>query len=236
MISLICLILQLVVRILVMSRARATIIYVMVNFNRLLKPTVAAFVLATGYFQPFGVSDAAFAQEAGNVSAAEDGESVVPPQDLASLMQALADADPAQAGRVAGQIRHVWDASGSASADYLLRRTRDAIDAENMQAAVEHATALVDHAPEFAQGWAERARAFYALDLYGPALSDLEQVLALNPKHFDAIMGLALMLDEMGKPIDAYEAYLQVKAIHPHQAGLTEALQRLQPLARGQEL
>ncbi|MFY0617943.1 MAG: hypothetical protein JXQ88_10750 [Shimia sp.] len=151
-------------------------------------------------------------------------------------MQALADADPAQAGRVAGQIRHVWDASGSASADYLLRRTRDAIDAENMQAAVEHATALVDHAPEFAQGWAERARAFYALDLYGPALSDLEQVLALNPKHFDAIMGLALMLDEMGKPIDAYEAYLQVKAIHPHQAGLTEALQRLQPLARGQEL
>ena len=74
------------------------------------------------------------------------------------------------------------------------------------------------------------------MDLYGPALSDLEQVIALNPTHFDAIMGLAVMLDEMGKPEDAYEAYQQVEAIHPYQAGLTEALERLAPLVRGQEL
>ncbi|MBO9479116.1 hypothetical protein J7382_16330 [Shimia sp. R11_0] len=152
------------------------------------------------------------------------------------MLQALASAEPGQAEQLARQIRHIWDASGSASADYLLRRIRRAFETEDMGAALEHATALVDHAPGFAQGWAERARVYYMLDLYGPALGDLEQVLALNPQHFDAIMGLAVMLDEMGKPADAYEAYLQVKAIHPHQAGLTEALQRLEPQARGQEL
>ncbi len=152
------------------------------------------------------------------------------------MMAELRQAEAARAEQLAGQIRRKWDASGSASADFLLRRARKAIDISEMQAALEHATALVDHAPEFAQGWAERARAFYALDMYGPALSDLEQVLAINPEHFDAIMGLAVMLDEMGKPQDAYEAYLQVKAIHPHQAGLTEALERLEPQVRGQEL
>ncbi len=152
------------------------------------------------------------------------------------MMAELRQAEAGRAEQLAGQIRRKWDASGSASADFLLRRTRKAIDISEMQAALEHATALVDHAPEFAQGWAERARAFYALDMYGPALSDLEQVLAINPQHFDAIMGLAVMLDEMGKPQDAYEAYLQVKAIHPHQAGLTEALERLEPQVRGQEL
>ncbi|WP_058240931.1 tetratricopeptide repeat protein [Shimia marina] len=152
------------------------------------------------------------------------------------MLRSLSSVGPDQAGHVAQRIRHVWDASGSATADYLLRRTRKAFEAGDLEAALEHATALVDHAPDFSQGWAERARIYYMSDLYGPALGDLEQVLSLNPQHFDAIMGLAILLEEIGKAKDAYEAYLQVKAIHPHQAGLTEALQRLEPQARGQEL
>jgi tetratricopeptide (TPR) repeat protein len=197
----------------------------MVNLRHLLKPTVAAFVLTVTALQP----SVAVSQE---IDAAE----IAADSDLSRRMAELAVADFARAEQLAGQIRHLWDASGSASADFLLRRTRKAIEVSEMEAAVEHATALVDHAPEFAQGWAERARAYYALDLYGPALSDLEQVIALNPRHFDAVMGLAIMLDEIGKPKDAYEAYQQVQAIHPHQAGLTEALDRLAPLVRGQDL
>jgi tetratricopeptide (TPR) repeat protein len=197
----------------------------MVNLRHLLKPTVAAFVLTVTALQP----SVAVSQE---IDAAE----IAADSDLSRRMAELAVADFARAEQLAGQIRHLWDASGSASADFLLRRTRKAIEVSEMEAAVEHATALVDHAPEFAQGWAERARAYYALDLYGPALSDLEHVIALNPRHFDAVMGLAIMLDEIGKPEDAYEAYQQVQAIHPHQAGLTEALDRLAPLVRGQDL
>lgn len=212
-------------RILGIKDARATLIYVMVNLRRLLKPTVAAFVLCVTVFQ----SPVAISQEI----ASEPGKSATA---LVDLMKELRAAEPARAEQVAGQIRHVWDASGSATADFLLRRTRKAIDISEMEVAVEHATALVDHAPEFAQGWAERARAYYGLELYGPALSDLEQVLAINPQHFDALMGLAVMLDEMGRDADAYEAYAQVKAIHPHQAGLTEAMERLAPKVRGQEL
>ncbi len=197
----------------------------MVNLRHLLKPTVAAFVLCVTAFQP----SVAISQQ-------NDAAEIVADSELSRMMAELAVADAARAEQLAGQIRHLWDASGSPSADFLLRRTRKAIEVSEMEAAVEHATALVDHAPEFAQGWAERARAYYALDLYGPALSDLEQVIALNPTHFDAVMGLAIMLDEIGKPEDAYEAYQQVQAIHPHQAGLTEALERLAPLVRGQDL
>lgn len=197
----------------------------MVNLRHLLKPTVAAFVLCVTAFQPSVA-----------ISQGNDAAEIAADSELSRMMAELAVADAARAEQLAGQIRHLWDASGSASADFLLRRTRKAIEVSEMEAAVEHATALVDHAPEFAQGWAERARAYYALDLYGPALSDLEHVIALNPRHFDAVMGLAIMLDEIGKPEDAYEAYQQVQAIHPHQAGLTEALDRLAPLVRGQDL
>ncbi len=204
----------------------------MVNLPSRLKLIVAAIPIAMGILQPVIAAGPAQAQDAAESAAQQAADT----QDVGALLAALADADPGEADRLAGQIRHIWDASGSASADYLLRRTRKAIEVEDLQAALAHATALTDHAPEFAQGWAERARTFYALDLYGPAISDLEHVLALNPQHFDAIMGLAVMLDQMGKPEDAYEAYLQVKAIHPHQAGLTEALERLEPQVRGKSL
>ena len=63
-----------------------------------------------------------------------------------------------------------------------------------------------------------------------------EQVLALNPQHFEAIMGLAVILDSMDRIQDAYDAYLQVKAIHPNQPGLTDALERLEPLVQGRDL
>lgn len=211
-------------------------IYVMVNLKQLLKLTVAAIVLTMGVFLPSVDGGKLHAQASAEVDPQENTVEFSNSQDVSDMLQALASAEPGQAEQLARQIRHIWDASGSASADYLLRRIRRAFETEDMGAALEHATALVDHAPGFAQGWAERARVYYMLDLYGPALEDLEQVLALNPQHFDAIMGLAVMLDEMGKSADAYEAYLQVKAIHPHQAGLTEALQRLEPQARGQEL
>ncbi len=193
----------------------------MVNLKQLLKPTVAAFVLATGFFHASGAAS----------------QPADPPlSEMATQMQALRDADPAQAAQLANDIRRAWDRSGSATADYLLGRSRKALDAGDFQAALEHLTALVDHAPEFAQGWAERARIYAAMDLFGPAVGDLEHALALNPAHFDAIMGLATLLESMNKPQDAYEAYLQVEAIHPNQAGLPEAMSRLAPFVRGQDL
>ena len=182
-----------------------------------LKPIVAAILILLAFFSEGQAQEADLTDES-------------------ELLEALAQADEAQALRLDRQLQALWSKSGSASADLLLKRGRDALEEDDTRAAIEHLTALTDHAPEFAQGWAERARTFYALDLYGPAISDLEHVLALNPQHFDAIMGLAVMLDQMGRAEDAYEAYLQVKAIHPHQAGLTEALERLAPQVRGKSL
>ncbi|MGR3714701.1 MAG: tetratricopeptide repeat protein [Shimia sp.] len=233
--SLISLILQLVVRILGFADARGILIYVMVNFTHLLKHVVTAFSSAAFVFAAAPVvaqSDDTDAEP--KVEAAD--ESHVAPQDLAGMMAQLRDVDEGAARSIADRIRREWDKSGSASADFLLRRAKKAREAGEYTQAIDHLTALTDHAPEFASGWAERARVFFEMDQYGRAIGDLEHVLALNPAHFDALMGLALMLDEMERPEDAYEAYLQVKAIHPHQAGLTEALQRLEQQVVGRSL
>lgn len=193
----------------------------MVNLSHHLKHAVAAFAVASGLILAAPV----LAQE-----------STPAPQDLAGMMQQLRDAEAGAAESIADRIRREWDKSGSASADFLLRRGETALEEGEYEQAIDHLTALTDHAPDFAAGWALRARTWFEMDQYGRAIGDLEHVIALNPQHFDALMGLAIMLDEMNKPEDAYEAYMQVKAIHPHQAGLSEALERLEREVLGQDI
>ncbi|PSL17115.1 hypothetical protein CLV88_12125 [Shimia abyssi] len=218
-------ILHFVVPILGYDAAQATIPYVMVTLMKYLKPVVTAFMMFFALSQPVVV----YGQEAVPKANPDMG-------GVSGLLEQLRDAEPGAAETYADRLRREWSLSGSASADYLLKRGRDAFEREDLKSAVEHFTAVIDHAPGFAQGWAERARVYYEMDLYGPAIGDLEHVIALNPQHFDAIMGLASILDSMDRPEGAYEAYMQVKAIHPHQPGLTEALARLEPRVRGRDL
>ncbi|WP_353533513.1 tetratricopeptide repeat protein [Cognatishimia sp. WU-CL00825] len=155
---------------------------------------------------------------------------------LADLLTELQTAEPSAAVAIAKEIRLEWEKSGSAAADLLLKRGRDAAETGDFEDAIEHFTALVDHAPDFAEGRVARARAYVEVGLFGPAVADLEQALELNPQHFEAINGLGVILEMIDRPVEAYEAYLLVMAIHPTHPVVTEALQRLEIRAKGQKL
>lgn len=152
------------------------------------------------------------------------------------ILAELQDADPAAAKRLESELRMVWDRSGSAAMDLLLTRGRDALEREDWKVAVEHFTALIDHAPGFAEGWHMRATAFFRLDMLGPALSDLERALALNPDHFEAIGGLAVILEKLGMSEEAYDAYSRVLVLHPHYQKAKDALERLETEVNGRAL
>ena len=157
-------------------------------------------------------------------------------QDMQVLLEALKDAPEAKAKTLARDIRRSWRRSGSATADLLLKRGRDAMRAKKLDLAIEHFTALTDHAPDFAEGWHMRASAYYQSDLYGPAIEDLGRTLALNPHHFDAIQGLGAIFEQIRDYDKAYEAYAQVLAIHPFHDAVTEAMERIEPKVKGPAL
>lgn len=156
--------------------------------------------------------------------------------DESALLAELATAGPDAARRIDRQLQALWTKSGSPSMDLLLKRGRDAMEAENLDAAIEHLTALTDHAPDFAEGWHARASAFYAADLYGPAVADLERALALNPNNYNAIFGLGAIFETFGLTTRAYQAYSRVLAIHPHHDEVGKALERLETEVEGRTL
>ena len=155
---------------------------------------------------------------------------------LDSLFQNLKSAEKSEAQKAAREIELEWSKSGSASANLLFKRGEKALDDENPSEAVEHFTALTDHAPEFSEGWHGRARAFFMLGEYGLALNDLKPTLALNPRHFDAIYGLAAILEQIKKPEEAYDAYKILLDIYPAHEKALEAITRLERSVNGTNL
>lgn len=135
---------------------------------------------------------------------------------LETLLSDLQQADEENAQRIARDIEHEWSISGSPSADLLLKRGTDALEAGEVNKAIEHLTALTDHAPDFAEGWHRRAMAFARAEKLGPALSDLERTLLLEPRHFNALVSLGSLLQEVGYADLAREAYEQALALHPY--------------------
>lgn len=152
------------------------------------------------------------------------------------LLEKLRTAPEGEARRIAKEVKIGWNRSGSAAMDLLLKRGREALEEEDYPKAIEHLTALTDHAPDFAEGFHARAEAYFRSDLYGPALDDLQTALELDPTHFDAIFGFAVMVQEFGDLRRAADLYRRVLAIHPHHENAKEALSRLKRDGIGREL
>ncbi|WP_246525427.1 tetratricopeptide repeat protein [Thalassovita aquimarina] len=155
---------------------------------------------------------------------------------IGELLNQLEQADPAEAKRIDRQIKMEWSKSGSAAMDLLLKRGREAMERGDLELAAGHLTALIDHAPDFAEGWHQRASVWFQQGRYGLALSDLEHVLTLNPNHYEALFGLAVMLETLDQPELAYRAYTLVQQMHPHYEEAAEALKRLETRVQGQSL
>ena len=172
---------------------------------RILNPVVAAFALAL----------------------AQPASADTPEAQVQALLEQLQDPELENWRRVERQLQRLWSRSGSASADLLLQRGQDALNQGDTEAAIAHLSALIDHAPDFAEGWYLRATAWFMANDYGLALADLEETLARNPHHFAALIGLGRILEDTDRPEAARRALHAAAAIHPHRDDIKAALERL---------
>ena len=155
---------------------------------------------------------------------------------LDAMFEELKTADERAAARLERQIWAEWSKSGSAAMDLLLQRGRDAMAEGDTEAAIDHFSALIDHDPGFAEGWNGRATAFFQAGMYGESVSDIAQVLRLNPRHFGALAGFARILEDTDRPAEALAVYRAAIAIDPHLRGVEDAIDRLQADAAGRQL
>jgi tetratricopeptide (TPR) repeat protein len=169
-------------------------------------------------------------------AAAAPGQEIGDGPKIDALFAELAEPGREDWQRIEGEITRIWSRSGSASMDLLLRRGKEALEAEDYEAALEHFSALTDHAPDFAEGWNGRATAFYLMGEFSLSMADVERVLALNPRHFGALSGLAAMFEQMGENELALKALRAVHALNPNRPDVNDAIGRLERMRGAVEL
>ena len=95
-------------------------------------------------------------------------------RELDSLFAGLQGASPEATRRIERRINQIWSRSGSQAMDLLLERGRKAHAEGDFRLAIEHFSALVDHAPGFAEGYNARATVFFQVGRFGQSLSDIQ--------------------------------------------------------------
>lgn len=142
--------------------------------------------------------------------------------------------DPETAAEVAGALEQLWLHSGSATADLLVARAGAAVQAENRKLAMKLLSAAVELQPDYAEAWNRRAFLFYLDNDYKRALGDLRRVLALDPRHYKALEGLANLLRHLGEKKAALEAYDSVLKVNPNSTDAKTARDELVIEVEGQ--
>jgi tetratricopeptide (TPR) repeat protein len=74
---------------------------------------------------------------------------------------------------------------------------------------------LIEDYPTYAEAWNQRATMYYAIGNFEASIADCAKVLELEPRHFGALSGRALMHLQMGKRALALKDMAAALAIHP---------------------
>jgi tetratricopeptide (TPR) repeat protein len=156
---------------------------------------------------------------------------------LDDLFSRLAAAkDEAEAKGIANLIERRWMRSGSDTADLLLTRASEAIQAKEFPLAIELLDRVIALQPDWAEAWNRRATAFFLLEDTASAMADLRQVLTREPRHFGAWAGLGHIYNAGGDKARALEAYRKALAINPKMESLRPMVERLAPEIDGRDI
>ncbi len=154
---------------------------------------------------------------------------------LDELYAELAEADePKAAERIARDIQKIWMESGSDTVDLLMSRAGKAIQAEDSALALDLLDVVVLLKPSYAEGWNRRATVHYMRQDFGKSLVDIERTLAIEPRHWGALSGLAIIQQRLGFDEDALKTFKRALDVNPNLENATKAVEDMEKDAAGE--
>ena len=156
---------------------------------------------------------------------------------LDQLFEALKQAPNAEVAKIIeDRIESVLLQSGSATANLLIERARTVIEAKDYDLSLTLLDAVIELAPGFTEAYAQRATVYYLKKNIARSLLDLRIVVAREPRHFGALAGLGVILQDIGEDKHALEAFRRAVALHPHLRAIPELMKKLEVKVEGREI
>jgi tetratricopeptide (TPR) repeat protein len=160
-----------------------------------------------------------------------------PTYSLNTLFDALKIApDEDSAKAIEERIWSVWMVSGSDTCNLLMGRVKAAADDKEYDLAIKLLNAIIAIKPNYVEAWNQRATVYYLMSDYGHAIADIREVLSREPRHFGALSGLGLILQDIGDDKHALEAYRKALAIDPHLEHIPDVVKTLTEKVEGRDI
>ena len=149
------------------------------------------------------------------------------PEVIPELIEALKNNDRGTRFNAEYALWEIWSHSGDDAVDAMLTDGKNLLKNEAYQQAVELFTTVIETNPSFAEGYNQRAIAYFMLEEWSKAIRDCKQTVDLNPYHFGAFAGMGHVYVRLGRIEEAIEAYKQALIINPNLISIAEAVLRL---------
>jgi len=161
------------------------------------------------------------------------GKELPPPPPRAATLDDLFERlvrtkDESEAKGITASIQRRWLRSGSDTADVLMSRAMQAVEAKDQALAIEILDRVVVLQPEWAEGWNKRATVFFMLGDVTRSMADIRETLAREPRHYGALAGLGIILQSNGDRKAAYDVFRKALALNPFLNDVKQQVQRLE--------
>jgi tetratricopeptide (TPR) repeat protein len=144
--------------------------------------------------------------------------------------------DENSAKHVEARIWALWLQTPSDTAALLMMRAKAAMDAQQMDTALKLLDAVVKLRPDYVEAWNRRATLYYLKNDYAHSLQDIEQVLVREPRHFGALAGLGMIMQDLGDDKRALDAFRKALAVNPHLDKVPELVRTLSEKVEGRDI
>ena len=141
----------------------------------------------------------------------------------------------AKATQLTNLIWAHWYKSGDGGVDVLMGQARHTLRLGQHQAAIELVDEVLQLAPKYAEAWNLRALILFNMGRDAESRGDLKRTLALEPRHFAAMTGLAHLNIRARNWTGALKAIRSALEIHPFLKE-RKLLPKLEELAREKDL
>jgi tetratricopeptide (TPR) repeat protein len=157
--------------------------------------------------------------------------------NLDKLFEALKIAPSDESAKfVENRIWALWLAAGGDTGNLLMGRVKTAMDGKDLDLAVKLLNAIIDIRPDYIEAWNRRATVYYMKKDFANALADIREVLVREPRHFGALSGLGMIMQEVGDDKHALDAFRRALAVHPHLEKIPDLVKRLTESVEGREI
>jgi tetratricopeptide (TPR) repeat protein len=144
--------------------------------------------------------------------------------------------DQASAKHVEARIWAMWLQTPSDTAALLMSRAKAAVDGQKYDVALKLLDSLVKLRPDYTEAWNRRATVYYLKNDYIHSVQDIQQVLVREPRHFGALAGLGMIMQEVGDDKRALDAFRRALAVNPYLEKLPDLVKSLTEKVEGRDI